>query len=194
MNELAMNSLVSIDDFVRGLRQFPEAAFRGTADIQDYLARTPVQPESLAPYLTWDAQHYTRNLVDRTEFYELLTICWESGQASSIHNHLDQNCWMAAPMGRLLVQNYRVKHEELKTGRCQLERSDQVHLDPAHPTVVNPNEPVHKVCNLREFAMRAVTLHVYSRPFDTCVVYSEDKGTCGIIPLHFNTEFGKPVG
>ena len=27
---------------------------------------------------------------------------------SSIHNHKGQNCWMAAPMGKLAVQNYRV--------------------------------------------------------------------------------------
>jgi hypothetical protein len=35
-----------------------------------------------------------------------------------------------------------------------------------------------------------VSLHVYSRPFDTCVVYSPEQGTCGEIKLHFNTEYG----
>jgi hypothetical protein len=36
-----------------------------------------------------------------------MTICWEIGQASRIHNHRDQNCWMSAPIGRLKVQNFR---------------------------------------------------------------------------------------
>jgi hypothetical protein len=39
-----------------------------------------------------------------------------------------------------------------------------------------------------------VSLHVYSRPFDRCVVYSPEQGTCGEIQLHFNTMFGKTAG
>jgi hypothetical protein len=35
-------------------------------------------------------------------------------------------------------------------------------------------------------------VHVYSRPFDTCVVYSAEQGTCGEIKLHYTTEYGKP--
>jgi hypothetical protein len=36
-----------------------------------------------------------------------------------------------------------------------------------------------------------VSLHVYSRPFDTCVVYSAEQSTCGEIQLHYTTEYGK---
>jgi hypothetical protein len=58
---------------------------------------------------------------------------------------------------------------------------------------VDPQEPVHRVYNPREFHQRAVSLHVYSRPFDTCVVYSQEQRTCGVIKLHYQTEYGKPV-
>jgi cysteine dioxygenase len=51
---------------------------------------------------------------------------------------------------------------------------------------------VHRVVNPRGFDQRAVSLHVYSRPFDSCIVYSPEQGTCGEIKLHFNTEYGKP--
>jgi predicted metal-dependent enzyme (double-stranded beta helix superfamily) len=185
--------MVGITHFVAGLHEFPEPAFSRTNDILQFLQRTQVEPDSLAPYLTWDAQHYTRNLIDKTPLYELVAICWEMGQVSSIHNHLDQNCWMAVPVGRLLVQNYRVKHEDIKAGRCTIERSTQIELNPLQPTAVDPLEPVHKVYNPREFGGRAVSLHVYSRPFDTCVVYSEEQGTCGVIGLHYNTQYGKPT-
>jgi len=56
----------------------------------------------------------------------------------------------------------------------------------------DPSDPVHRVVNARQFGERAVSLHIYSRPFDTCVVYSPEQGTCGEIKLHFNTEFGQP--
>ena len=182
----------SIDVVAARLREFPESAFNHTKDVLEFLQRLPVEPDSLALYLTWNPQHYTRNLVDKTPLYELLAICWEVGQASSIHNHLDQICWMAAPMGRLLVQNYRVKHEDLKAGRCAIERSNQIEINSTHPTAVDPLAPVHKVYNPSEFGQRAVSLHVYSRPFDSCVVYSPEQHTCGEIKLHYTTEYGKP--
>jgi cysteine dioxygenase len=182
-----------IHDFVTNLRKFPESSFDRTADILEFLTRTPVDPETLTPYLTWHGQHYTRNLIDRTPLYELMAICWEVGQASSVHNHRDQNCWMAVPVGRLLVQNYHTVSQDLDRGCCELEATDTIEMNPAHPCAVNPTDPVHRVVNPREFGKRAVSLHVYSRPFDTCVVYSPEQGTCGEIRLQFNTAFGEII-
>ncbi len=183
---------VSIQTFVAGLRQFPEAAFDQVDMVRQFLEDTPVSADSLAPYLNWDRQHYTRNLIDRTHLYELMAICWEVGQASSVHNHRDQNCWMAVPIGRLHVENFHLVHQDLQKGRCQLEPSNTVEMNISHPCAVDPADPVHRVVNPRAFNQRAVSLHVYSRPFDTCVVYSPEQGTCGEIKLHFNTEYGKP--
>jgi predicted metal-dependent enzyme (double-stranded beta helix superfamily) len=173
------------------LRKFPEPVFNHTDQIFSFLQSAPVAPETLAPYLTWDRQHYTRNLIDKTPLYELVAICWEVGQVSSVHNHRDQNCWMAVPSGRLLVENYRVLSQKLEQGTCQLEAAETREMNPEHPCAVDPLEPVHRVFNPREFKQRAVSLHVYSRPFDTCVVYSPEQGTCGEIKLHYNTEYGK---
>ncbi len=185
--------LVSISDFVAELRKVPEPAFHQTEPLRKFLVDTPVASESLAPYLTWNRQHYTRNLIDKTPLYDLIAICWEVGQSSSIHNHRDQNCWMAVPIGRLLVENFHVVFQDLAGGQCKIEPTDTVEMNPTQPCAVDPLEPVHRVYNPREFGERAVSLHVYSRPFDTCVVYSAEKGTCGEIPLSFNTMYGKPV-
>jgi len=184
---------VPIQDFVSELRKFPEAAFVHTAEILAFLQRTSVQPESLAPYLNWDRQHYTRNLIDKTPLYELIAICWEVGQVSSVHNHQEQNCWMAVPIGRLLVENFHLTSQDLEHGKCQLTPSDAVEMNPANPCAVNPADPVHRVVNAKQFGERAVSLHIYSHPFDTCVVYSPEQGTCGVIKLHYNTVFGKPA-
>jgi cysteine dioxygenase len=183
---------VSIDHLVQELRKLRPHAFNEIEPVRVLLQQKPVRPESLAPYLTWDRQHYTRNLIDRTPLYELLAICWEVGQASSIHNHRGQNCWMAVPMGRLQVENFHLVHEDVAAGRCKLEPKNTVEMNIAEPCAVDPADPVHRVLNPREFNERAVSLHVYSRPFDTCVVYSPEQGTCGEIRLHFNTEYGKP--
>lgn len=182
----------SVQDFVSELRKFPEADFDQTEEIRAFLQNTPIDPESLAPYLTWNGQHYTRNLIDKTALYELIAICWEVGQASSVHNHRDQNCWMAVPIGRLLVENFHVVEQDIAAGKCTIEATETVEMNASHPCAVDPLEPVHRVFNPREFNRRAVSLHIYSRPFDTCVVYSAEQGTCGEIQLHYSTEYGKP--
>ena len=186
-------AVVKLDDFVTRLQAFPPSAFDRTEEIQAFLQEAPVDPASLAPYLTWNRQHYTRNLIDKTTLYELIAICWEVGQASSVHNHRDQNCWMAAPIGKLVVENFRVGFQDIEAGQCRLEASNRVELTAENPCAVDPREPVHRVVNPWAANQRAVTLHVYSRPFDTCVVYSPEQGTCGDIRLHYNTAFGKPV-
>jgi cysteine dioxygenase len=186
-----IQSLLAVQDFTAELRKLPAASFSEVDAIHRFLHDHPVDPDSLSPYLVWDRQHYTRNLIDKSDLYELIAICWEIGQVSSIHNHRDQNCWMAAPMGRLMVQNYRVLWQDEDAGKCKLEPADTLEMNAQNPVAVNPLEPVHRVYNPAEFQQRAVSLHVYSRPFDSCVVYSDQQGTCGTIKLHYTTEYGK---
>ena len=189
----AVQRQVSIHDFVAELRKFPERSFIPTGEILEFLQQTSAAPESLQPYLNWNAQHYTRNLIDKTPLYELIAICWEVGQVSSVHNHRDQNCWMSVPIGRLLVENFHLVSQDVEGGKSELTPTDTVEMNPAHPCAVDPKDPVHRVVNPKHFGERAVSLHIYSRAFDTCVVYSPEQGTCGVIKLHYNTVFGKPA-
>jgi cysteine dioxygenase len=92
----------------------------------------------------------------------------------------------------LLVENYRVIAQDVERGTCQLETAETMEMNSRRPCAVDPLEPVHRVYNPREYNQRAVSLHVYSRPFDTCVVYSHEQGTCGVIKLRYTTEYGKP--
>src|SRR5262249_50797500 len=124
---------VSVQEFASELRNFPESAFDTTGDVLEFLAHTNVAPSSLEPYINWDRQHYTRNLIGKTPFYELIAICWEVGQASSVHNHRDQNCWMAVPIGRLLVENFKVISQDVEGGKCELSTAETVEMKPGQP-------------------------------------------------------------
>jgi cysteine dioxygenase len=100
---------------------------------------------------------------------------------------------MAAPIGSLRVENFHLEFQDIATGKARLTASNTVEMSAAHPCAVDPKQPVHRVVNPREANQRAVSLHVYSRPFDSCMVYSPDQGTCGDVTLHYNTVFGKPA-
>jgi cysteine dioxygenase len=125
--------------------------------------------------------------------YEVLAICWEAGQASSIHNHQGQNCWMAVPMGRLMIQNYSVLGCESKALHCNLVKADTIVMDRGNPVAVNRETPVHRVLNLAEFESRAVSIHVYSLPFDRCRIYSEGLNSYRDMGLSYTSEYGKRI-
>ena len=83
--------MVTIDQFATGLAAIPEENFTHQ-EVLDYLRAHPVDPGTLHPYLYFCVEKYTRNLILRTPLFELIAICWDVGQVSSIHNHRDQSC------------------------------------------------------------------------------------------------------
>jgi cysteine dioxygenase len=183
----------SIQEFVTKLNGLPESAFSDVHGVLQLMQSFLIDPGTLGPYLLWDTQHYTRNLIQKTDLYALMAICWEPGQSSSIHNHQGQNCWMAVPSGRLLVENYRVLFQNIDDGRCKLKSAETFGINAMQPTAVDPHNPVHRVHNPKHFDQRAISLHVYSRPFDECAVYSQDQGVWGLINLQYTTEYRRSV-
>jgi cysteine dioxygenase len=181
---------LTIDDWVKGLAAIREREFT-LENVQEYIVSHAVRPETLDKYLFFSKGNYTRNLIFKNEVFECMTICWEVGQASRIHNHRDQNCWMSAPIGRLRIQNFRVDERDPGHGTCRIVPTEIYEMNASNPVHVNPLEPVHQVLNLREFKQRAVSIHVYSKPFDTCEVYQREKGTYCDVPLHYTSEYGK---
>ncbi len=112
-NNLAVEQL-SISDWVKNLAAIPAKDF-SLENVQDYVMRHHVRPETLDKYLYFSKGCYTRNLIFKNDLFECMTICWEVGQFSRVHNHRDQNCWMSAPIGRLKVQNFRVEDRHSAT-------------------------------------------------------------------------------
>ena len=59
---------------------------------------------------------------------------------------------------------------------------------------MDTEEQVHQVMNLEGWNERAVSLHIYSKPFNTCEVYQLDRGTYREIELHYTSLYGKLCG
>jgi cysteine dioxygenase len=181
---------LTIDDWAKQLAAIPKQDFT-IPRVLKFTQDNAIRPETLTPYLFYAKSHYTRNLIYKCELFEVLAICWDVGQVSRIHNHRDQNCWMATPIGRLRVQNFRVENRDAAHGACKLIPTDSYDMDATHPAVVSPDEPVHQVLNLPEFGERATSIHIYSYPYESCEVYSIERGAYADVPLHYSSEYGK---
>jgi cysteine dioxygenase len=185
-----MAQRLEIGKWVEKLAALPARDFT-LERIEDFVRTNGIQPETLAPYLFYCHSHYTRNLIFKCDLFEVMAICWEVGQVSRIHNHRDQNCWMATPIGRLRVQNFRVQERDAVRRTCRLVPSDMYDMDAEHPGVVQPQDPVHQVLNLLEFGQRATSIHIYSKPYDSCEIYLLEKGAYADVPLHYSSEYGE---
>lgn len=183
--------MIPVDRFAEGLNCIADGEFT-IPNVDGYVREHPVDPASLTPYLHFTPTHYTRNLIFKNAVFELMLICWDAGQASRIHNHAGQNCWMSVPIGRLAVQNYELVRLDEATGFCELREADRLEMDPGRSSFVAPELPVHAVLNLPEYRARAASLHVYSRPYDRCLVYFPEKKSYCEVPLFYDTEYGRP--
>ncbi len=179
-----------IDKVVQGLRNITDERF--TCDnVYDFLDQNQIDADSITKYFFWSPSFYTRNLIYKDERFEMMAICWEVGQVSKIHDHADQKCWMTVPVGRLQGQNFAVEEIDASSGHCRLSKTDTFELADCLAAKVELEEPVHQVLNLPEYQERAVSIHIYSKPYDACNSYCLDTDTFKSVPLCYTSIDGK---
>lgn len=181
---------VKIENLIEGLCEIPDAEF--TCDnVYRFLAENPIDVDTIAPYFFWCERFYTRNLIYKDARFELMTLCWERGQVSRVHNHADQRCWMTVPIGKLRGQNFRAVEIDEENGICKLEKTDRFDLSNCLAAKVELEEPIHQILNLPEFDERAVSLHIYSKPFDKCLSYCLETDRVAEVPLYYTSVKGR---
>jgi cysteine dioxygenase len=156
------------------------------------LADADVRAETLSPYLHFAAGRYTRNLIFRNELFELLALCWSPQSASPIHNHANQLCWLSIQRGALRLDNYRSLDGPGPGARIRLERTGGAQ----RATVGNldlqqGDDGIHRVSN--PFDEPAVSLHIYSRPYDSCIAYDLERARAREMPLRYWSVEGRVV-
>lgn len=181
---------VKIENLIEGLRKIPNADFE-CDNVYRFLAENPVDVDSIAPFFFWSEKFYTRNLIYKDERFELMVLCWDKGQVSRVHNHADQMCWMTVPVGRLRGQNFRAAETNEAKRFCRLEETDCFDLSDCLAAKVELEEPIHQILNLPEFDERAVSLHIYSKPFDKCLSYCRETNRVSEVPLFYTSVKGE---
>lgn len=182
-----MNSVHTIIDGLRGIADEDFVC----QNIYEFLGANPVDVDSITRYFHWSPNFYTRNLIYKDERFEMMAICWEKGQVSRVHDHAEQRCWMTVPVGRLQGQNFAVAEMDESQGYCKLVETDSFELSNCLAAKVELEEPVHQILNLAEYDERAVSIHVYSKPYSSCRSYCRDTDTFKTVPLFYTSIDGK---
>jgi len=180
-----------VGDFIAGLKALEREPIT-SARVVEYVAQMQPSAEALAPYVLWNRERYARNLIYRDDFFEVLALCWLPGQRTPIHSHDGQLGWVTVVQGELVCRNYRfvrsqalnktsaacrnaasaglpVEVELLNCASCQADGS---------VAVVDRRQTTHQIENLEKSFCGSVSLHVYSKPIDSCVLFDETTRCC----------------
>jgi len=169
----------ALQELVDALHQQAEGQFPPAA-VTKLLQELALPPAALERYTFFAPRCYTRNCIYKTPQFELLLLCWQPGQASAVHGHEGQLCWMRVVAGALTFINYtdHSNGQLLETSRAA-----------GGAGFVDGPAYIHAVQN--QTNQPALSLHLYARPFQECTVYEVDQNLSRRQALTYHSIYGK---
>lgn len=133
--------------------------------LQRLLAESRVTLDDVRDFLHFENDCYCRNLVAESPWFNVLVLCWKSGQRSPIHDHAQSVCAFKVLTGVCSETAYAFS----PCGQVVPTRTKDFL---AGEIVASHDSETHQVSNLQPEGMPLVTLHVYSPPLKTMKVFS----------------------
>jgi cysteine dioxygenase len=133
--------------------------------LRELLKETDVTLEDLREFVQFDGEHYRRNLVSIGEWYEILVICWQSGQRSPIHNHAKSTC------GLKVLDGICTETVFDRSPCGQVVALHSTHLTAGY-ICASQDADTHQVSNLQPQGKNLVTMHIYSPPLRSMKKFS----------------------
>ncbi len=177
---------VSLDTFVAAVLRIAQDDF-ATTPMMRLLTEARLPDEAVLRCLRFDEERYTRHLIHRTSDVEILALAWPKESATPIHDHAGQRCWMVAHCGSFVVDDYRQVAGARKPGYAVVEQIATT----AGVTVGMPDyrhrgdRDIHRVA-LTPGCDRAVSIHIYAKPYSSCLIFDEDSKQAREIPMNYD--------
>jgi cysteine dioxygenase len=190
-----------VEEFVAGIRTLSEGLITKTR-LQEYLVSYEIRQEDLEQFRQWLPDRHTRNKIFRNDMIEVMLICWPIGATTPLHTHNGQLGWMTIIEGKIVVENYRKvacdrPENQQVVGMDCLAGASHIEMEHVNTEVAVPSGPlntvdktqtIHRIINPAEWNQRAVSMHVYSRPIDSCVVFDMENQRCFRRDLRYDNE------
>lgn len=143
--------------------------------------------DDLRDYAVFDDHDYRRNLVVEGAMYEVLLLCWKSGQRSPIHDHAHSVCGVKVLQGKLTEVRYR------ETACGQVIPKDVRAMEPGGMCASSDHD-IHEISNMEAEGEDLVTMHIYSPPLREMAMYDPTKpGALVYRPVNFEFHEGSGI-
>ncbi len=137
------------------------------ATLRRLLGELDASAAELTPACRFNNEAYQRNLIRETRFYELVCLCWRSGQRTPIHDHAGSSCAFRVIAGVATETRF------LRSPSGLVYPGSTAHRQPGY-ICASREDDIHQVANTQTAGRDLVTLHIYSPPLRNFNVYSLD--------------------
>lgn len=180
---------IPLQEMLAFLRAQRREDFKSGA-VDGFLTSHAVEPETLAPFTYFREDTYARNLIARTDHFELLVIAWLPKHRTPIHDHGGQRCWMWIDTGELTFANYDNAPRSHPDGPFALVRQGPCETLAAGKSVyIDDDRAIHSIANASK--RPAISLHLYAGPVGKCRIYDECTKRFEWKALEYHTVPGK---
>jgi cysteine dioxygenase len=156
-NELTLDELVG---YINNLKAVPTVE-----QVKEQFTSLLLRQRDYERYRLFAKRKYARNLIARSEYAELLMLCWHSGQRTPIHDH-------GGSIGVVMVC-------EGSMTETMYEFAPEGHVRPYNTYRWNPGgitgadvPDIHQLLNLQPDNKDLVTLHCYAPPLSVLNTFS----------------------
>ena len=145
-------------------------------------------PKDWKQFAKFDPHRYTRNLVDLGNGkFNLMILCWNREQASMIHSHANSHCFMKILDGGVNEELFEwPENEEVK----EMTPREKNAYEKDQTAYISDEIGLHRIEN-PSHTDYAVSLHLYSPPFDECKCFDQYTGHVTNAKVTFWSKFGK---
>lgn len=177
----------TLKDLIDGLHLIFDKDKVNVDMVKTYMNLYKSNPREWKKYAKWDEHRYTRNLVDAGNGkFNLMVLCWHEAQGSSIHSHANSHCFMKVLDGSVQEALYDWPKPDQNMQMHQREVNKYERNQTAY---ISDSIGLHRVEN-PSHTDKAVTLHLYSPPFDECDSFDEKTGHKNSVKVTFWSKFG----
>ena len=135
----------------------------GLSDLGSRLESMPLNLEALKEHIVYtEDDGYQRNIIKKTEHYEMVAITWRAGQTTPIHDHKGSDCAFLIVEGTSTETIYELNDDNRAVP------SHVRHYAPGE--VCAADEPdIHRISNDTDGDL--INLHVYTPPLSGFGIY-----------------------
>lgn len=173
-----MNSINTVQELIKQLSETSKDNYNLVLQILN------IERQSFSKYENWSKVNYLRNGIFKNEHFEIILLCWEKGQETTVHYHGGEECWMYLIEGELEEIFYT------KVTNNTLTQTKSQKLFISKSSYINDSLGLHKLKN--SFEGRSLSLHIYAKPILEYRFYDETDKMFKKKTLAYDTFEGKP--
>ncbi|MBI4242689.1 MAG: cysteine dioxygenase family protein [Planctomycetes bacterium] len=174
---------ISLDEFTVEMMKIPQDQLK-VKQLVDLFGRLTIDENLIKDQILFKSDDYTRNLISRTPYFDLLVLCWKPGHVTTIHDHAGSLNVTRVYTGKVTQRLFEVK-DKPSVNKAFVKQTLEEAVETNLLACVDYDE-IHQLANTS--TRELVTIHLYAKPLKNMTTYCPNTGEVGLMNLRYTLE------